>query len=78
MNQQHSLSHEDMLIALDQLDQTVEVMSQIIRRLKQSIDQPTSSQSAINRPQEAHSNSLLHTDVSVDATADQTIEGNLH
>ncbi|MGH1372842.1 MAG: hypothetical protein ACRBBW_12440 [Cellvibrionaceae bacterium] len=37
MNQ--SLSHEDVLIALDQLDQTVEVMGNIIKRLKRGIDE---------------------------------------
>ncbi len=78
MNQQHSLSHEDMLIALDQLDQTVEVMSQIIRRLKQTIDQPTSSPSPISPPQESHSNSLFHTEVKSDASVDNSVDSKLH
>ncbi len=78
MDQQHSLSHEDMLIALDQLDQTVEVMSQIIRRLKQAVDQSTSPPSPLTAPQEAHSNSLLHTEVGVDISADNPIDSNLH
>ncbi len=41
MNQ--SLSHEDVLIALDQLDQTVEVMGKIIQRLKRGIDESISA-----------------------------------
>lgn len=46
---QPTLSPEDILIVLDQLDQTVEVMAAVIKRLKRelahvlpAIDQPTS------------------------------------
>lgn len=37
--QNNPLSTEDMLIALDQLDQTVEVMGAVIKRLKRNLDQ---------------------------------------
>lgn len=74
MDQQHSLSREDMLIALDQLDQTVEVMSQIIRRLKQTADQLSNAPSPINPPQDTHSSSLLHTDLGGDTTVDKLID----
>jgi hypothetical protein len=42
MNQQHHtnerpLSPEDILIALDQLDQTLEVMAAVIKRLKRNL-----------------------------------------
>ncbi len=78
MNQQHSMSHEDMLIALDQLDQTVEVMSQIIRRLKQTVDQSISSTSPLNPPQETRSSSLLHTETGSDIAVDNPLDSNLH
>ncbi|MBU3069605.1 hypothetical protein KOI40_07220 [Aestuariicella sp. G3-2] len=46
MNHKHrtqndSLSAEDILIALDQLDQTVEVMGAVIKRLKRNLEQTT-------------------------------------
>lgn len=50
MNQ--SLSHEDVLIALDQLDQTVEVMGKIIQRLKRGVDESIGTPTA---PEQEHS-----------------------
>lgn len=41
MNHHHSISQEDVLIALDQLDQTVEVMGHVIKRLKHQLDVST-------------------------------------
>ncbi len=46
------LSHEDLLIALDQLDQTVEVMTTLIKRIKRQLAHPNTS------PSEQESSSL--------------------
>jgi hypothetical protein len=37
MNQQPRLNNEDILITLDQLDQTLDVLTQVVKRLKHDI-----------------------------------------
>lgn len=71
MSHNHTLSHEDVLIALDQLDQTVEVMGKIIQRLKRGIDDSTtdSNSAPLKKEQSAHA-PLSNIDVNID--------GNLH
>lgn len=58
MNHNQSLSQEDILIALDQLDQTVEVMSNIIRRLKHSLDDTLSSPNTNSTDSDQEQNAL--------------------
>ncbi len=50
MSHHTGLSHEEMLIALDQLDQTVEVMGATIQRLKHNLQQLAQSPPAQSRP----------------------------
>jgi len=70
MSHNQSLSQEDILIALDQLDQTVEVMSNIIRRLKHSLDD---SLAPTNKDSDSDQNTL--TSVS---PANVSFDTNLH
>ncbi len=66
MNQ--NLSHEDVLIALDQLDQTVEVMGKIIQRLKRGIDESITAPISPPSTEQEHSShpSLSSTDTIAD------------
>ena len=69
MSHNHTLSQEDVLIALDQLDQTVEVMGQIIQRLKRGIDDSTTAVANSPSPKKEQSSppQLSSIDVNIDS-----------
>ena len=73
MNHNQSLSQEDILIALDQLDQTVEVMSNIIRRLKHSLDDSLSSSNPSPNDSDQEQNALASL-----SSANVSFDSNLH
>ncbi len=69
MSHNHTLSQEDVLIALDQLDQTVEVMGQIIQRLKRGIDDSTTAvaNSPSQKKEQSSPPQLSSIDVNIDS-----------